>query len=44
MAEIDWNVIAPPPPVLSEAVKREMERQAAEPLEDYLRRLHQEQN
>lgn len=44
MKEIDWNVIAPPPPVLSESVKREMERQAAEPDDTYFRRLHQEQN
>lgn len=43
-APIDWDVIAPPPPVLTEAAKRELERQAAEPLDAYLRRLYQEQN
>lgn len=44
MKEVDWDVIAPPPPVLSESVKREMERRAAEPIEAYLRRCHEEQN
>lgn len=42
--KIDWDAIAPPPPVIPQWALDEAERQAQEPLDAYLRRLHQEQN
>jgi len=42
--KIDWDVIAPPRPAPPAWAQEEAERQAQEPLGDYLRRLHQEQN
>lgn len=44
-APIDWDVIAPPPyqptPEQEAAARRQFERES---LEDYVRRLYQEQN
>lgn len=42
-APIDWGVIAPPRPDPPDWAKREMERQAAEPLQTYLGRLTYQQ-
>lgn len=45
MKPIDWDVIAPPPFVPTEAQRRAAQEQfERESFEDYLRRLHREQN
>lgn len=42
-APIDWDVIAPPRPPLAPGTQAELDRQATEPLQTYLRRLAYEQ-
>lgn len=47
MKPIDWDIIAPPRPAyedLSPGTRAALEAQAKESDDDYLRRLHREQN